>query len=193
MKRVNFKTFVSCLIFLSFSFGLTQAAHNVYVNSVRLDENTLSALENYYGYIPDSHYWYDPASGLVGLQDGPSSGKIDAGLPLGGRLQANASGGGTGVLINGRELHIIEITYLQQLLGVVYPGYYWMDAQGNIGVEGGGFLFNLYAVSNGSNNNGIPSHDHSLTGSVIGDSNVVGFIDGDVGITCAPDGGCIGY
>ncbi len=196
MNKVNFKAFVIFLIFLNLSLGLAQTTRNVYVNSVRLDSETLWALESYYGHIPDNYYWYDPISGLVGLQGGPALNQIVSGLALGGPLQANASGGGTSVFVNGREIHLDEYWALAYSLGEVYPGYYWLDAQGNVGIEGGGFLFNVYAIGNSSNSGGLRADGrsifgHSLTGSVIGDESIVGFIDGGVGVTCVPGEGCI--
>ncbi len=145
MNRVNFKTLIIFLIFLNFSLGLAQTTRNVYINEVRLDSETLWALESYYGHISDNYYWYDPASGLVGLQGGPAFGQIASDLPLGGPLQTNASGSGTGVFVNGREIHTEEYLALSYSLGVVYPGYYWLDSQGSYGYEGGPALGNLYA------------------------------------------------
>ena len=148
MNIKDFKTFIIFLIFLNFSLSLAQTTRNVYINSVRLDSETLWALESYYGDIPDNYYWYNPTSGFIGLQGGPAFGQIAAGLPLGGSLQANASGGGTGVFVNGREIHMEEYLSLTYSLGTVYSGYYWLDAQGSYGYEGGLVLGNLYASSN---------------------------------------------
>ena len=71
----------------------------------------------------------------VGLEGGPTLGFIPAGLDVGGPLQADASGGGTGVFINGREIHPVDVAGLQQLTPVV-PGRYWVDARGLCGYEG---------------------------------------------------------
>lgn len=97
--------------------------------------------------IPPGRYWYDGTSGLWGMEGGPTVGQIFPGLELGGPLQADASGGGTGVFINGRELHPQEVAFLQSIFGVVIPGRYWMDWQGIGGYEGGPAIFNLAAAA----------------------------------------------
>jgi hypothetical protein len=68
---------------------------------------------------------------------------LPANLSLGGSVPANASGGGTGVFTNGRELHPFDVLYLQHLLGPIQPGRYVVDAFGNAGLEGGPILVNL--------------------------------------------------
>jgi len=109
----------------------------------------LQAFEAQAGPVPDGRYWYDPASGGAGLWHGPAIAYLGPGLQLGGALPPQASGGGhgrlTGVFINGRELHPLDVAGLQTL-GPVIPGRYWWDGVGNVGVEGGPALFNFYAV-----------------------------------------------
>lgn len=123
-----------------------QDARNVVINRVRVSDQAVQALEAYYRtIIPDGSYWYDPVSGLWGVEGGPAAGKMLPYLELGGPLRADASGGGTGVFINGRELHPLEVYYLWQLFGVVLPGPYWLDADGVGGYEGGPPLFDLAA------------------------------------------------
>jgi hypothetical protein len=68
-------------------------------------------------------------------------------LELGGPLRPSASGGNTGVFINGREIHPTELAYLQRVFGYVIPGRYWLDAQGIGGFEGGPAAFNLFAAA----------------------------------------------
>jgi hypothetical protein len=101
--------------------------------------------------IPDGAYWYDPTCGAAGMWSGPTLGFLPPGMALGGPLPANASGGGqgnlTGVFINGREIHPYDYQYLVNLLGQVQPGRYWVDAQGNAGLEGGPALVNLVQVA----------------------------------------------
>jgi hypothetical protein len=96
--------------------------------------------------IPDGAYWYDPASGLWGLEGGPSVGQMPPDLQLGGPLRADASLGGTGVFINAREIHLTEALFLQQLFGYVMPGRYWMNAMGIGGPEGGPAMFSIAAA-----------------------------------------------
>jgi len=116
------------------------------------DWQVIAQLERAYGkLLPNGSYWYDAMSGAAGAWGGPVLGVLPAGLELGGQLPANASGGGrgqlTGVFINGREIHPQDAQFLMQLLGQVVPGRYWVDGQGNAGIEGGAAQINLYAVA----------------------------------------------
>jgi hypothetical protein len=110
---------------------------------------TLARLERAIGRIPDGDYWYDPACGASGRWGGPTLAFLPAGLELGGAVPPNASGGGrgtlTGVFINGRELHPLDVEGLRELVGAVLPGRWWVDAQGNYGAEGGPPAGNLVA------------------------------------------------
>ena len=126
-------------------------ASDVVVNDVPMDAATRQALESTYQVqILPGRYWYDPTSGAWGLQGGPAAGQILPGLRLGGPLHANASGGGTGVFINGRELHPIDVANLQRCVPTVMRGRYWVAASGVGGIEGGPPAFNLAALC-GSN------------------------------------------
>ena len=51
-------------------------------------------------------------------------------------MPADISGRGTGIFFNGREIHVQDQMALQQVFGLTIPGRYWLDAQGNLGVEG---------------------------------------------------------
>jgi len=116
------------------------------------DLQVVAQIEAMYGRpAPSGDYWYDARSGAMGAWGGPALGFLPAGLPLGGPLPANASGGGdgrlTGVFINGRELHPIDVRVLMSLYGQVIPGRWWVDAQGNAGQEGGPPLLNLVQLA----------------------------------------------
>ena len=116
------------------------------------DLQTLAQIERWYGRpAPEGDYWYDAKSGAAGAWAGPTLGFLPAGLALGGPLPANASGGGngqlTGVFVNGRELHPVDIQVLQRIYGQVYRGRFWVDAQGNAGPEGGVAFVNLIALA----------------------------------------------
>ncbi len=105
---------------------------------------TLAKLEAAYRtHLPDGAYWYDPKCGAFGAWGGPVLVIIPAGLALGGPVPANASGSGTGIFVNGRELHAFDVLYLQHLLGPIQLGRYFTDAFGNAGLEGGPVLVNL--------------------------------------------------
>lgn len=102
--------------------------------------------------VPAGDYWYDNASGAGGLWGGPTRGFLGAGLGLGGaQVPAGASGGGagqlTGVFINGRELHPLDVQGLTQLLGQApMPGQWWVDGIGNFGPQGWGAMGNLHQL-----------------------------------------------
>ena len=127
----------------------------IYVNGAPFTQEHVRTLQNRLGVpnaapLPAGRYWYDGLSGLWGLEGGPALGQILSGLELGGPLRADASGGLTPVFVNGRALHPLEVQYLQQLFGVVYPGRYWLNWQGIGGYEGGPPQFDLRAAAAGT-------------------------------------------
>jgi hypothetical protein len=116
--------------------------------------SNLEAVERHYRVrFPDNDYWYDSRSGAAGLWNGPTLGALPPGLDLGGPMPVNCSGGGTGVFVNGRELHPLDVAGLRQL-GPVLPGRYWVDANGTFGFEGGPPLGNLILLSRQSQSRG---------------------------------------
>lgn len=137
---------------------ITNSRH-VFINGMRLSDEQLADLERTYRtHVQDGAYWYDRICGAWGVQGGPTLGFIQAGLALGGSLQTDASNGDTGVFINGRQLHRLDVIGLQQL-GPVLPGRYWVDAMGNVGFEGGMMFGNLWLlaqqrVANGARDGG---------------------------------------
>jgi len=129
------------------------------INGVRLNEDKVKELEKQYGVrILPGDYWYDKMCGAWGFRGGPAVGLILPFMDLGGSLQADASNGDTGVFFNGRQLHLLDVVALQQITPV-YQGRYWVDAQGNIGLEGGPVLANLWLLANsrGAKKEGILS------------------------------------
>ena len=129
-----------------------QASMPIEINGAPLNEagrKALRRIEAVIGDVPAGRYWYDPVSGGAGVWGGPASAYIGPGLALGPPMPAAASGGGdgriTGVFVNGRELHPIDVAGLRRY-GPVSPGRYWWDRFGNVGLEGGPMLFNFYAV-----------------------------------------------
>jgi hypothetical protein len=120
------------------------APQSIFVNGAKLQLETVRSLETYYGVqMISGRYWYDKTSGLWGFEGGPAMGQMMPAMNLGGSLKPNASGGNTGVFVNGRELHPLEVRHLLQVFGQVIPGRYWLNAQGVGGFEGGPPMFNL--------------------------------------------------
>lgn len=120
---------------------------NVVVNGESVTQATRQGLEQQYGLrMVEGRYWYDATSGAWGLEGGPTKGYLMPGMPLGGPLRMDASGGGTAVVVNGRALHPYDLMSLQMLVGAVNPGRYFLDARGNMGFEGGPPLVNLVAL-----------------------------------------------
>jgi hypothetical protein len=144
------------------------------VNGVRLDKDTIQQLETAYRTrLVNGHFWYDRVSGLWGVWGGPAFGQIMPGLALGGPLTFGASGGQTNIVINGRAIHPMEYQAIIATYGYAVPGRYWLDARGNVGLEGGPFLFNIYATGVGQSGR---SWYHAGPGGYMGS-----------------DGKCIGY
>lgn len=157
---------------LSVAFALpaaaqTPAAGQIEVNGAPLTPaglQTLKQIEAQIGAVPPGRYWYDAMSGGAGVVGGPTSAYLGPGLALGGPLRADASGGGngrvTGVFINGRELHLLDVAGLRRY-GPVVPGRYWWDRYGNVGLEGGPMLFNFFAVAQQAARSGGSSYHRS--------------------------------
>ncbi len=119
------------------------------INGIVLDAEQIEELESTYGVAAElGDYWYDTHCGLFGPLGGPAAGFMypehDYGV-----LARDASGGDTNVLINGRELTQDEWVLLSQTVGtMVLPGAYWLDWQGNAGLEGSEIpLVNLMVVA----------------------------------------------
>lgn len=146
--RTSLLTFCFLLHICCTQVVLSQGLREVVVNRVRVDDANVHALERGYGVrVQDGKYWYDRQSGAWGFEGGPAVGFILPGLDLGGTLHADASKGTTGVFVNGRQLHVQDVWALQQIVGVVLPGRYWMDAHGSVGYEGGPAILNLAVLA----------------------------------------------
>lgn len=125
-----------------------ETEREVYINRTKLESEAVQRLERQYGtLIANGRYWYDARCGAWGVEGGPTAGFVRAGLDLPGPMPKDISGSGTGIFINGREIHMQDQMALQQLFGVTIPGRYWLDAQGNLGVEGSDYpIANLAAA-----------------------------------------------
>jgi hypothetical protein len=147
------------------------------------------------GKLPDGAYWYDPISGAAGKWGGPAAILLLPGLPLGGALPAQASGGGngrvTGIFVNGRELHRDDVRALLAIYGQAWPGRWWVNAAGDFGVEGGppvGNLRRAAAQGGGSWSRGSGAGSNGFWAG--GDGNgYVWAMDGYSGCSYASDGG----
>ena len=139
--RAMIRLFLACLVWsLLTTTGHTQTAV-IIVNDVQLSQ---AQIISYQIAVPAGRYWYDPVSGLWGAEGGPSAGYIAPNLSLGGPLKADASGTGTGVFINGREIHSIEVLRLVELFGgPIQQGRYWLGADGIGGIEGQSASFSI--------------------------------------------------
>ncbi len=125
----------------------------VLVNGVKLRDDQVNFLEEKYrSSLPDGYYWYDRMCGAWGVIGGPVLCTLEPNHDIGGPLQPGASGGDTGIFINGRELHYLETALLQRVVPMIIPGRWWLDVYGNFGSDGGPMLGNLwdYAQMQGS-------------------------------------------
>ena len=112
------------------------SCRSVIINGQSLSDQDIQTIESTFRVrVKDGDYWYDRMNGSWGVRGGPTAGFIMAGLNMGGPLPEDASSGDTGVYINGRQLHQIDVARLS-LIGPVYRARCWMDGQGNIGLEG---------------------------------------------------------
>ena len=93
-------------------------------------------------------------------------------------MRADASGGGTGVFFNGRELHRQDALALQQLFGVVIPGRYTLDAYGNLALENGRFVVNLLQAVRQSQGGGNSIYRSNITGIGAGGSGGTSYVMG---------------
>lgn len=132
------------------------------VNGEPVSDETLARLARQSGLqFGDGDFWYDKVSGQWGMRGGPAMGVLPAGFPLGGALPRDASGGNTGVIVNGRELHPIDVARLRQLVPMVLPGRWWSDAAGNFGPEGGPMMGNVWQQFRQAQSGGSGSHTWS--------------------------------
>ena len=165
--------------------GAADGRRHVVINGRRLSDEDLARVEGAYRIrIPDADYWYDPVLGAWGARGQPTLGFIAPGINLGGPLRADASGGGTGVFINGRDLPPADLIALERNTGQTPPGRYFITAQGLAGYEGGPPLWDLAAPAARSGGGGSNSWQSKITGGS-------GFTDGHTGAVFLPNGGIV--
>lgn len=171
MKTI-YQTVLITMLFIAGLTTSTEAQTGVYVNGKEMPLAYQQTMEQYYQMkIQKGRYWYDATCGLWGLEGGPALGIILPNLQLGGSLRADASRGRTGIYINGRQIDYTEQLQWQQLVGPITRGRYWLDAYGNVGLEGGPALVNLiqlaqqsYSGYAGQGNNGNSFYRNFYTG-----------------------------
>ena len=169
--------------------GGTPATAPVLVNGTELGAADLARVEKAYGIrIPPGEFWYDRVLGAWGGKGGPTMGFIAPGLELGGNLQADASGSGTNVLVNGRALHPYDLLALERIAGPIVPGRYFITADGLAGLEGGPPLWNLAALAAQAQSQAQGGGSNTWQSRVTGGS---GFSDGTTGAVFLPNGGIV--
>ncbi|KAH7009345.1 uncharacterized protein B0I36DRAFT_58683 [Microdochium trichocladiopsis] len=161
------------------SSSVPSSAGQVIVNGVSLGQTDIMSLQALVGVVMPGSYWYDRRSGAYGVLQGPCSGCLSPGLPLGGgQLAPDASGNtGTGVFINGRQIHSVDVAGLQRAGVVVMPGRWWVNADGSYGAEGNPVVLgrlNLHASADAGGGTG-GSHSWSTSMGHYGGSDGQGF------------------
>lgn len=127
-------------------------ARRLIINGARLSDQQVLDLERRFKVkLPDGDFWYDSYCGAWGRTGGPCLGLTLPGLKVGGQLKANASNGNTGVFVNGRELHTVDVLLLRLITPVVYRGRWWVNANGDYSDETGLLRGSLKQTSYGGN------------------------------------------
>lgn len=155
-----------------------------------------------------SDYWYYNSSGYFGYLNT----YLNPNNPIPGlQLPVSVQQGipwisGTGVFINGRELHVLELLVLMATDNYQYPApnyqlRFWLDDNGDLGLGDVVGVDKFYSLvsDKGRQAGGYVENTNTGTvnwagGSVLGGGDTVGFISseyGGVSVTCGPDGGCI--
>jgi hypothetical protein len=138
----------------------------VRINDVVISQATRDAYaQRFRTRISPGNYWYDPVSGAWGLMGGPTLGFTLPEQQVGGPLKATASNGDTGVFINGRQLHRLDVVGLLQMGVPVQRGRWWVLANGNFGQESNPLVWgNLLAYSRAAQGTRYGSVYSSLAG-----------------------------
>jgi hypothetical protein len=157
----------------------------VIVNGKRLSAAELERVERTYRvHILPADYWYDRMTGAWGIRGGPTRGFVLPNVDLGGQLAADASGGGTQVFINGRELHPDDVAGLQKCLPMpIQRGRYWVIADGTGGYEGGPPTFNLVALCRQAQGGGGAGGSWGTDKTRLGVTGITTTPDGDFGMS----------
>lgn len=143
---------------------LPKTIRQVVVNGKQLRDDQINFLEQKYrSPLPDGYYWYDLMCGAWGIIGGPVLCTLEPNHDIGGPLQPGASGGSTGVFINGRELHYLDLALLQRVVPMIIPGRWWLDVYGNFGNDGGPMLGNLWTLAQSQGSSGTEDRSSVLS------------------------------
>ena len=115
----------------------SDAPLHLVVNGTPLNPEQLDYLRQF-GPLQSGRFWYDPRSGLWGVEGHEPSGYVRPGLAF-GTLSPRASNGASGVFVNGREINPIELHWYELIFRTpsTGPGRFWLDGvSGNVGFEG---------------------------------------------------------
>lgn len=123
-----------------------QASVDISINGKKCTEAEIQILRSAGSPCLPGSYWYDSKAGGFGMMGGPCLGWAVPNLNIGGPLPANASNGNTGVFINGRQLHMMDVMNWNTYIGPCLPGRYTLDGMGNCCYENGMFIANVYAL-----------------------------------------------
>jgi hypothetical protein len=166
---------------------------DVRINNITLSGEQIRDLVSRYGIEPKpGNYWYDSTSGLFGVYGYPSYGFMYPGHNF-GQLSRDASGGNTGVLINGRELPQQEWAIWSYMIGYyVQPGSYWFQSNGNVGYEGNNMpVLNMFVIARQNSYSGKGSGGDNFWSSRFGAGNSNS--DNSQGYVSVPGYGPVGY
>lgn len=126
-------------------FGVSSASVMAQPTGIIINDQPL-AMQQAAAYgiqLAPGRYWYDPISGLWGLQGQGYLVQAQPAMPIGGPLRADASNGNTKVFVNGREIVRAELEALQAVCVVSPPARYWLSHDLLAGPVGGPASCNL--------------------------------------------------
>ncbi|KAJ7250556.1 hypothetical protein O6H91_Y421400 [Diphasiastrum complanatum] len=90
-------------------------SREVYINDELIPDSYVKEAEHLAGPIHSGSYWYDIYAGFWGVSGGPCMGIISPGIEqFDHPLSRNCSSGNTEILVNGRELHKLDLKKLGQ-------------------------------------------------------------------------------
>jgi hypothetical protein len=126
----------------------------VVLNGVALELADLRELQAVLGAAPaPGRYWYDPRSGLWGLEAHAAGGVTRPGLRVPAPLPADASHGTSNAFVNDRQLTGRELAVMAELLGWdarspgALTGRYVLDEQGRLYSIHGRYLGSLASAA----------------------------------------------